>query len=322
MLIYAGIDEAGYGPMLGPLCVGCAAFVIEDHDPEQGKVDLWKRLSRAVCVKKGDKKHRLAIDDSKNLKGARSGKAHPLTHLERGVLAFLANKSDLPASDESLFDQLGATLPNAPWYESTTSLPVACDRDQLRIATSRLHKTMLDDGVELGFLKAEMIDAGPFNQQVDLMGNKAVVNFGAVMRHVQRVWDRWPDDHPRVIVDRQGGRTHYRQELQTAFPEAHIRIVAEEDSISRYRLDREGSKLTISFCTEAEKSHLPVALASMVAKYTRELAMIRMNRHFQARMPELKATAGYVQDARRYLSEIEGVIRRESIDRSMLVRTC
>ena len=51
----------------------------------------------------------------------------------------------------------------------------------------------------------EIVDAGPFNQQVDLMGNKASVNFGAAMRHVDRIWNRWPQDHPRVIVDRQGG---------------------------------------------------------------------------------------------------------------------
>ena len=28
-LILAGIDEAGYGPILGPLCTGAAAFRVE-----------------------------------------------------------------------------------------------------------------------------------------------------------------------------------------------------------------------------------------------------------------------------------------------------
>ena len=51
-------------------------------------------------------------------------------------------------------------------------------------------------------------------------------------------------------------------------------------------------------------------------------AMIRMNRHFQAQMPELKPTAGYVQDARRYLVEIEPIIRSCEIDRKALVRNC
>ena len=326
MLIYAGIDEAGYGPMLGPLGVGCSVFAIDDHEPCQGKVDLWKQLARVVCRKKSDRKHRIAIDDSKHLKGASKGKTHPLKHLERGVLAFLAasknDPRDLPDTDVDLFELFDVRLPEAPWYDSVTELPVANDLDQLRIATSRLCRTMREQQVQCSWMGVEVVDAGPFNRQVDLMGNKASVTFGAVMTHVDRIWGRWPAEHPRVIVDRQGGRTHYREPLQMAFPEAHIRIVAEEEAISRYRLDREGSRLTISFLKEAEINHLPVALASMIAKYIRELAMIRMNRHFQAQMPELRPTAGYVQDARRYLVEIEPIIRSCEIDRRDLVRNC
>jgi len=44
MLIYAGIDEAGYGPMLGPLCVAGSVFVLPDHDPAAGAPKLWSTL--------------------------------------------------------------------------------------------------------------------------------------------------------------------------------------------------------------------------------------------------------------------------------------
>ena len=47
MLIYAGIDEAGYGPMLGPLCVGSSVFVMESHEDDGRVPDLWKHLDRA-----------------------------------------------------------------------------------------------------------------------------------------------------------------------------------------------------------------------------------------------------------------------------------
>ena len=75
MLVYAGIDEAGYGPMLGPLCIGAATFILPDADPADGAPDLWDLLSEAVCRKVSDKKKRIAINDSKVLKGASSSKA-------------------------------------------------------------------------------------------------------------------------------------------------------------------------------------------------------------------------------------------------------
>ncbi len=87
MLVYAGIDEAGYGPMLGPLCLGCTAFVLNEYDPSQGAPDLWRILNRAVCRSARDRRHRIAIEDSKKLKGANSGSVHPLRALERGVLS-------------------------------------------------------------------------------------------------------------------------------------------------------------------------------------------------------------------------------------------
>ena len=88
----------------------------------------------------------------------------------------------------------------------------------------------------------------------------------------------------------------------------------------RYRLDRAGTELTVSFTTEAEAAHLPVALASMIAKYVRELLMLRMNRFFRGHLPELKPTAGYYEDGRRFVRDIEPVIETLGVDRGSLVR--
>ena len=101
-------------------------------------------------------------------------------------------------------------------------------------------------------------------------------------------------------------------------------MLAEEETISAYRLTRRingiDSTVTIKFLIEAESKHLPVALASMTAKYVRELFMMRMNRHFQGLMPKLKPTAGYNEDGRRYLTDIEPLIVGQGIDRRRLVR--
>ena len=97
-LIYCGFDEAGYGPMLGPLCVGMAAFRVRGWEADGHAPDLWELLSRGVCRDARDKRGRVAIADSKKLKLSNQLKTkHPLVHLERGVLSVLAASGSTPA---------------------------------------------------------------------------------------------------------------------------------------------------------------------------------------------------------------------------------
>ena len=81
-----------------------------------------------------------------------------------------------------------------------------------------------------------------------------------------------------------------------------------------------GENLVISFEVEAEERHLPVALASMGAKYVRELSMRRLNAFFAQRMEGLHPTAGYVEDGRRYLAEVKPILHAESIPERDFVR--
>jgi hypothetical protein len=46
----------------------------------------------------------------------------------------------------------------------------------------------------------------------------------------------------------------------------------------------------------------------MIAKLARELSMFRLNRYWLAKAPEVKPTAGYYGDARRWLSDLSGVM--------------
>ncbi|MHC4415463.1 MAG: hypothetical protein ACYS0G_09285 [Planctomycetota bacterium] len=320
-LLYAGIDEAGYGPMLGPLCLGCSAFVLHRHDPAAGPPDLWRILNKAVCRSGRDRRHRLAVDDSKKLKGPNAATRHPLRQLERGVLAFLGTGGVSPASDAALFEHLGVGVPDLPWYDSSTPLPLAHALDELRVAGGVLRRAMHGTGVRCELMTCQVTPAPELNRLVEAMGTKASVNLCGVMRRLDELWRRWPGDHPRVIVDRLGGRIRYLRPLQLCFPEARIRILTEGPALSRYRLRREGSWLTVSFVRGAEQRHLPAALASMIAKYVRELLMLRLNRYFQSELPSLRPTAGYVQDARRYLVEIKPVMERLGVSQSRLVRT-
>ncbi|MEY4841715.1 MAG: hypothetical protein RJA12_439, partial [Planctomycetota bacterium] len=89
---------------------------------------------------------------------------------------------------------------------------------------------------------------------------------------------------------------------------------------SHYELREGRGSLRVHFETEADARHLPVALSSMTAKYLRELRMARLNAFFAERLPGLAPTAGYVQDGRRFLAEIEPLLASAGVQRDALVR--
>ncbi len=109
--------------------------------------------------------------------------------------------------------------------------------------------------------------------------------------------------------------------MERAFPDSSVEVIAETSTLSRYRLARGPSRLTLSFALEGDARFFPASLASMTAKYVRDLLMIRLNRFFQGHLPELKPTAGYYGDASRYLREIQPVMSRLRIPSLELVRT-
>jgi len=114
--------------------------------------------------------------------------------------------------------------------------------------------------------------------------------------------------------------------LAHTFPEASITTIAETAAQSKYEIrsretgggDGGDRRMSVSFMVEAESAHLPVALASMIAKLTREMLMARFNRYWCGRIPELKPTAGYALDARRWLRDVHDAITPQ--ERRALVR--
>lgn len=368
-MLYVGIDEAGYGPVLGPLCVGFAALDVP-APPEPGHApDLWKLLAPIVTRKPsrpGAAAQTIAVDDSKKLKGSNSLKTrHPLANLERGVLAF-AHASALHAAetqhnaepsppnvscDDDLFSRLGVSIPDPEWYTGApVSLPLATTPDHQRLLNVALAAACDRAVVRVLDLRSHAMTEPVFNQRLrsapatwgdafatnfttdsfsrstgedSARSSKAAVSFSIISAFLHRVWKSAaalhhpPGEMPRVVIDRQGGRAAYTPVLALAFPDARIETLGESPARSVYELhgtgDSTGRAVRVSFQTEAESQHFPVALASMTAKLTRELAMHRFNRYWCTRIAELKPTAGYATDGERWLGDVRPHITRDEL---------
>jgi len=326
-LIYAGIDEAGYGPMLGPLCVGLCVLKVDDWSADGPAPELWKRLNRVVARELKGRGKRIVVADSKKLKLAnlRNGEkgAHPLTHLERTALCFLSAGGLTPGSDEELFDAIGLRLESRDWYAGDRQvLPVAHDAAALKIDSNLLKVALGKRGITVSAMRCFALCEGAFNDVVRETGSKAETTLASVSGHVRTLLsslDKSDERHSvRIVCDRLGGRTRYLEPLRARLGGVGVETLEETEAWSRYRIGRSDSDVTLSFMPEAETKHMPVALASIIAKYARELAMARFNRYWCARAPELKPTAGYTTDARRWLADAEGIVTRE--ERRAMVR--
>ena len=328
MVLYAGIDEAGYGPLLGPLVIARAALhvpaAVIGRDPSGlPQVPLWDRLRDAICRSLTERRAdgRLPLADSKKLHSQKRG----VKHLELGCLAWLACAEQRVPTLEHWLDALGTTchhdLTRTPWYAPPPvgdldwpTLPLASTSEELALAAGPLGRAMQREGLTLPpgeALRAAVLLEDRFNRTIDgfASGGKAALAFTFVTSHLLRLWRGLsPEEQALVVVDRQGGRHRYRTPLAQALGDTvQVNILHESEDASGYEvlpLRDEGRRMELWFLTGAEQQHLPVAVASMAAKYTREAMMHRLNHHFGTRIPGLKPTAGYATDGRRWLRDV------------------
>ena len=122
-----------------------------------------------------------------------------------------------------------------------------------------------------------------------------------------------------MICDKHGGRNRYRALLEEHFPDDFIEVRAEGPRQSVYRFGPADRRVEVSFRVGAEAC-LPAALASMASKYLRELAMLAINDFWRRRVPQLRPTAGYPADAKRFRADIAESVRALDIPERVLWR--
>ncbi|MCC9640663.1 hypothetical protein LOC71_00130 [Rhodopirellula sp. JC740] len=335
------VDEAGYGPKLGPLVVAATRWD-GPVDSEEWSDDTANRFDLLKTPVRIDGQ-RIVIDDSKKVfqsRTQRRGDSSPLGNLHR-ALSFAHHAMQRP---ESTWQQrLPTLIPDD--IEQLSAIPWLSGMRQATnwptdLPTKWLSRETVEPAIQawqvpdwcLHEARARLVTAKAFNafcepcpdtgraaNKSDLLGETSLNLVASMLRDPALKQHR----HGQIFFDRHGGRRYYAGVLSATFPDANIRVVQETNRCSSYDVRLDDQTLRMHFTVKGD-SFAPVALSSLHAKCLREIAMTFFNdyfqRHWSGDIP-FQPTAGYPVDADRFLVAAEHTCRQQSISPSDLVRT-
>lgn len=342
MKLVIGTDEAGYGPNLGPLVVAGTAWSINpsDNAPETGSPFNWFHIFQEQFVPpdqaSGDK---IRVGDSKKIYQSGSG----LAELEKLVFSLLtadrrnesSTRHDDSSTEWSWKQLLCALLQNFDAWESSTSecpwhrqydpqLPQSLNREQVfQLAALFSNNSNCSCPISQS---VQLVEPQQFNLGIAKWGNKASLLSQATFSIVEYLIESALEhsgatfDEIVVLCDKHGGRSRYAGMLQSVFADCWIQVVEEQPELSRYSFQWKGLPVHMEFRAKGE-SELPIATASMIAKYLREISMQAVNQFWGDKIAGLRPTAGYPVDAKRFRSEIQPMADKLGIPESIWWRS-
>jgi hypothetical protein len=306
---FSGLDEAALGPRLGPFCAGLATFIsIRENrdDCERSELTELYDLFQSFVSPSRDRSEprRIAVGDSKKIYTAASG----ISLLEEGVITFLsASGIQVPCTFSDIIRQLCPeedylSLPLTPWFQNSDDLilPAVCDMETIARNTRKVLSGLGECGMTFTRPFMRFVTARAFNRELVRAGGKGRAVQNLISPLLRTAMDAQNTAGSRITVDRQGGRRYYGPWLADLLPGLPLKTREESEKKSVYTC----GGLRMEFLVGADGLRLETALASMLAKYAREIGMRLFNAWWKARIPAIKPTAGYPQDASRFISDV------------------
>ena len=198
-------------------------------------------------------------------------------------------------------------------------LPIANDETNINSLVPKCEEILQKHKVRLLDMQYRSIEPEEFNRLIDKFNSKGSLLSNVTLRLVADKLADLTRDNVLILCDKHGGRNHYLDILTDFFAGEFIHVIQESREKSVYRIVAEGRQWEFRFLAKGE-SHLPIALASMLSKYHRELAMLRFNAFWQSHVPDLYPTAGYPGDAKRFKQQITDAQKQLGITDASLWR--
>ena len=322
-------------------------------------IDLYQLLKKSIVRSPQACAKRIAIADSKQLYKPGHGLRQLERGVLAALLATLPDQTNCIEHVQALFaatlaDPHGRRHELACHAGDDLPLPLDAVAEEICELAALLRKSFEASGVTLITVQSRLIYPAEFNELVDHHGTKGAALSHVTLALVREVVDAamtsggvkaggtspparlradsrllTPDSSPpsrtlnpepcHLTLDKHGGRNRYGAILQHHFPDSWIETLDEGRSASRYRWTHGDAPIEATFRVGGEEL-LPAALASMTAKYHRELSMHAFNAYWTTKLPGLKPTAGYPNDAKRFREEISQLQRELKIDDRMIWR--
>lgn len=317
------IDEAGYGPRLGPLAIAATLWRPKYSSASLNglfrsapSMSLQAKLEPATCGYREavDCEGVLVrVDDSKAVFRSRSadpaGRSHrTLTH----VVSALQHRMGITQDQQCwrgwlrqlLLDDGGVSglHPAIPWLNEWMGSP------EMAIEPISNVSPAVDCWGELPWqpvaCRARVVSADAFNRfchpaprkKPETAANKSrrnksdLLSFESLRLLDSLVSLALKDETGPLLVffDRHGGRRYYSKAIQETLAPTSIEVLEETRERSVYRCQLRGHTCWIHFTVKGDR-FVPVAASSLHAKFLREAAMTAFNDHFRVLWDELKS---------------------------------
>ena len=203
----------------------------------------------------------------------------------------------------------------------TLCLPHQADADACCARAAGMRMILDALGVSLVAVACRAIYPAEFNALLRQGLNKSDILSRTTLALAASLRTKANAEPALIWCDRHGGRKHYSALVAQHFGATLVQTLAETPARSAYRVptqakadlnQAQAANLDIEFNVGGE-SQVPVAVASMTAKYIRELAMHAFNAFWSSRSPGLNPTAGYPADALRWRCDARDAIAEAGV---------